>query len=168
MSPSRPAQPRGATLLLVMIVLVVFLLLGAAALQLSPHEPLTVNRSIDHKVLLACADAAEKKLWAEYALYNGAMATVRVQPTVIPGTDEGLRLSIAHYDADPTAGTLVTFDERSFRTLDRNALSGNVGEMDQSNTFRTEFGGRPFLVVAHCTDAHDRQHEVELLVRFGL
>jgi hypothetical protein len=165
MSPSRPVHPRGATLLLVMILLTVFLLLGAAALKLSQHESLTVSRTVNHQVLLACADAAEKKLWAEYALYNGTVPAVR--PTVVPGSD-GLRLSIAHYDADPTAVTDVTFDERSFRELDRNALSGNVGEMDQSNTFRTEFGGRPFLVVAHCTDARDRQHEVELLVRFGL
>jgi hypothetical protein len=159
-------HPRGATLLLVMVVLAAFLLLGAAALRLSQHASLDVSRSVDHTVLRACADAAEKKLWAEYALYNGAVPAVR--PTVIPGTDDGLRLSIAHYDADPTAVTAVTFDERSFRRLGRNAMSGNSGEMDQSNTFRTEFGGSPFLVVAHCTDARDRQHEVELLVRFGL
>ena len=164
--PRRRHGPRGSALVLVTIILAVLLLLGLAALKLSEQESLSVSRGNDYKMLRACADAAEKKLWAEYALYNGAASKVR--PTVVPGAGGDMRLSISHYDSDPTAVTEVAFDEKSFRRLERNAMSGGMGEMDQSNTFRSEFGGEPYLVVAHCTDARARQYEVELLVRFGL
>lgn len=157
---------RGSALVLVLIVLMVLLLLGAASLKLSLGHSASAHRAIDHDVLMACSDAAEKKLWAEFAFYNGAVPAVR--PTVIPSGSSGVRMSLAHFDADPDAVTAVSFDEKTFRPLDRNAMSGSLGEMDQTNTFRGEFGGRPYLVVAHCTDAKGRQYELELLVRFGL
>lgn len=166
-APARARRaPRGTTLVLVMIILLALLLLAAAALKLSQGHAESVHRGVDYNVLVACADAAEKKLWAEYALYNGTGAAIR--PTVVPGPATGLRLSLGHFDADPTEISAVVFDESTFRPLERNAVSGEVGEMDQTNTFRAEFGGQPYLVVAHCTDRRGRQYEIELLVRFGL
>lgn len=157
---------RGSALLAVFIVLLVLLLLGAAALKLTMKEAESVHRGVDTNVLTACAQAAEEKIWAEYALYNGNVPAVK--PTVIPGPGNGVRLSLAHFDADPSPIATVSFDDKTFRPLDRNAMSGGLGDMDQTNTFRSEFGGQPYLVVAHCTDERNRQYEIELLVRFGI
>jgi hypothetical protein len=165
-----PWNSRGSVLLTVMIILVVFAVIGAAALKLSEKEAVSSNQRISYTALLLCADAAEKKLWAEYSLYNGNVPAVK--PVVIPGSGlpdggQGVQLSIAHYDADESV-TQVIFDERSFKPVSRRATSGGLGEMDQTNSFRREMGGTPFLITAHCTDRKNRQYEVELLVRYGI
>ena len=164
-------RARGSSLIMVTIILLVMALMAASALILTAQEAGTVSKKIDYDVLVACAQAAQQKLWGEYALYGSGITTVK--PTVIPGTEDpstkqNARFSIGHYDSDPTDITDVTFNDESWRPLPATVVSGSLGEMDQSNTFRRGFGGQPYLVFAHCRDNRGRQYEVELMVRFGL
>lgn len=154
---------RGSALILVIIVSSLLALMGVAALRLSAQESVEVNRKIDQQILQACATAAQKKIWAEYALYGGSSASIA--PTVVPGTNT--RLSIGHFDAD-VGGVSVAFDDKTMKPLESNAASGGLQEMDQSNTFRKGLLGQPYMIFAHCTDGRGRQYEVELLVRFGI
>jgi hypothetical protein len=165
---SRKRQ-RGSGLILAIIVLAVLAMLAAAALQIAQQEAATVSRHINYAMLVSCAEAAQAKLWAEYAKYN---TTTPVMPTVIPGTGigpgTGTALQLGHYEANPSLTTSVTFDEGAMKPLDPNVISGGLRELDQTNTFRKGLLGQPFQIVAHCFDDRGRQYEVELLVRFGL
>ena len=164
-------RTRGSALLVVMVILAVLTLVGLSSLQLAQGDSVTVNRQINYRTLVACAEAAEKKLWAEYAVQGGSLQTV--MPLVMPGTQlpsgKGTVLSIAHYDSDSQGPNVaVTFDDKAFKPLPAAAMSGGIQELDQTNTFRTSLLGQPYLVIAHCRDARDRQYEIELVVRFGL
>lgn len=163
-TPRLPGRPRGSSLLMVVIILGVLALLAAAALQIAEAQSVTVNKQISYERLLSCAEAAQKKLWAEYAQYGATLTNVF--PTVVPGTNT--LLQIGHYEANPGAAVSVVFDDKTFKPLDPNVASGGLREMDQTNTFRSGLLGQPYQVFAHCVDDRGRQYEVELLVRFGL
>jgi len=156
-------RQRGSGLILAVIVLAVLAMLAAAALQIAQQEAATVSRHISYETLVSCAEAAQNKLWAEYANYN---TNTPVMPTVIPGTNSALQLS--HYEADPPGVSGITFDDKVMKPLDPNVISGGLRELDQTNTFRKGLLGQPFQIFAHCIDDRGRQYEVELLVRFGL
>jgi hypothetical protein len=163
--PRSRKRQRGSGLILAVIVLAVLAMLAAAALQIAQQEAATVSRHITYQMMVSCAEAAQAKLWAEYANYN----TVNpVMPTVIPGTKTALQLG--HYETgNPTTTTSVTFDESAMKPLDPNVISGGLRELDQTNTFRKGLLGQPYQIFAHCFDeVSGRQYEVELLVRFGL
>jgi len=164
-------RTRGSALIVTMIILAVLTLVGMSSLQLAQADAVSVNRQLTYRTLVACAEAAEKKLWAEYAVQGGSLQ--QVMPLVIPGTQlpngRGTTLAIAHYDSDSAGPNVaVSFNEDSFKALPASAMSGGIQELDQSNTFRSSLLGQPYLVVAHCRDARDRQYEIELVVRFGL
>jgi hypothetical protein len=166
-TPRTRKRQRGSGLILAVIVLAVLAMLAAAALQIAQQEAATVSRHISYNMMVSCAEAAQAKLWAEYAKYN---TTTAVMPTVVPGTKTALQLG--HYENDnpgPTLTTSVTFDESAMKPLDPNVISGGLRELDQTNTFRKGLLGQPFQIFAHCFDENTgRQYEVELLVRFGL
>lgn len=164
LSHRRPGRrQRGSGLILVVIILAVLAMLAGAALRIAQQEAVTVSRHINYETLVSCAEAAQAKLWAEYANYN----TVNpVMPTVIPGTNSALQLG--HYEANPSTVTSVIFDEAAMKPLDPNVISGGLRELDQTNTFRKGLLGQPYQIFAHCFDDRGRQYEVELLVRFGL
>ena len=164
-------RTRGSALIVTMIILAVLTLVGMSSLQLAQADAVSVNRQLTYRTLVACAEAAEKKLWAEYAVQGGSLQ--QVMPLIVPGTQlpngRGTTLSIAHYDSDSLGPNVaVSFNEDSFKALPASAMSGGIQELDQSNTFRSSLLGQPYLVVAHCRDARDRQYEIELVVRFGL
>lgn len=162
-TPRSRKRQRGSGLILAVIVLAVLAMLAAAALQIAQQEAATVSRHISYEMLVSCAQAAQAKLWAEYANYN----TINpVMPSVIPGTKSALQLG--HYEQNPSTTTSVTFDESAMKPLDPNVISGGIRELDQTNTFRKGLGGQPYQIFAHCFDDRGRQYEVELLVRFGL
>jgi Tfp pilus assembly protein PilX len=162
-SRSRRRQ-RGSGLILAVIILAVLAMLAAAALQIAQQEAATVSRHISYEMMVSCAEAAQSKLWAEYAKYN---TTTQVVPTVVPGTNT--KLQLGHYPpGDPPTAVNVTFDESAMKPLDPNVISGGLRELDQTNTFRKGLLGQPYQIFAHCFDDRGRQYEVELLVRFGL
>ncbi|HZN93941.1 MAG TPA: hypothetical protein VFB81_14615, partial [Myxococcales bacterium] len=77
-------RTRGSALIVTMIVLAVLTLVGMSSLQLAQADAISVNRQLNYRTLVACAEAAEKKLWAEYAVQGGSLQ--QVMPLVIPGT----------------------------------------------------------------------------------
>lgn len=169
MTPRRSNKsppPRGSSLLLAVIVLGALALLAAAGLRLAQQESVTTNQRIHHQTLVACAQAAEKKLWAEIAL-RGQGPTVKVDVSKIPGANA--HLAIGHYDSEFDSGgniQSVTLSE-NFVPLEAAAASGGVEDNDATNTMRLGgVFGQPYLLVAHCTDARGRQYEVELMVRW--
>lgn len=165
----RQAQ-RGTAMVLVMIVLVVLAFLSAAALRISQQESATVNRRIHYETLVACTEAAQKKLWADYAQFS---STTNASPTVqIPGST--MQLAIGHFDAEDAGAGLpprvsISFDPNSMQLLPGTVMSGGLSQNNQSNTISQAMRGQPYLIVAHCSDlTTGAEYEVELMVRFGL
>lgn len=158
-------RQRGSAMVLVVIILAVLAMLGAAALRLAQQEAVNVSRRIDYQVLASCAEAAQKRVWADIAKY-GTNASPLLKPTIIPGANT--RLVIGHFDNDITDVTSVTFAD-GLTPVPKDAMSGGIDDNNLTNTIATSRGGgSPYMLTAHCTDKRGRQYEVELLVKFGL
>lgn len=174
---SKRNPERGNSLLLVMIVLLVLSLLAAASLRLAWQESATVNRRLHNDTLHACAEAAERKLLADYTLLSGSGAP----PVVLPNNNFTMWMAPGHFDdeSQTSAGTSTTppsfssisLTPYAMQAMPPAAISGGMGDMSSSNTQRSGFGGQPFIIVAHCTDVSSgqpREYEVELQVRLGI
>ncbi len=157
---------RGSALILVVIILAVLALMGAAALSLSQQEAANVSRQVNYQMLVACAEAAQRKLWAEMAAANGSIPQTS-RPTVIPHPYGEMRMSAGHFDQDPLPITDVQFRDNAIKETPPNATSGGL-DIDDTNRFSSGFLNQHYFVYAHCRDSKDRQYEVELMVKFGL
>ena len=164
-------RTRGSAMLLAMVILAVLTLVAVASLQLAHGDSVTVNRQQNYRILVACAEAANRKLWAEYGNRQGTVQSVT--PYVVADTKNAkgdwMQLAVGHYDSD-IGGPLVaiTFDDQVMKLLGATAMSGGITDLDTTNTFRAPLLGTPYLLTAHCKDASGRQYEIEMAVRFGL
>jgi len=158
--------PRGSALILVVIILAVLALMGVAALSLSQQEAANVSRQVNYQMVVACAEAAQRKIWAEIAAANGSIPQQSL-PTVIPHPYGAMRMSAGHFDQDTSAITQVQLRDNAVKETPPNATSGGL-EIDDTNRFASGFLNRHYFVFAHCRDSKDRQYEVELMVKFGL
>src|SRR3954465_10232563 len=112
-------RTRGSALLVTMIVLAVLTLVGVASLQLAQGDSVTVNRQLNYRTLVACAEAANRKLWAEYAV-----KATTINPYVVAGTQNassqagGIPLSPGHYDSDVGGPNVsINFDDQVLMRL---------------------------------------------------
>ncbi|HYV48642.1 MAG TPA: hypothetical protein VFA20_27470 [Myxococcaceae bacterium] len=164
-------RTRGSAMLLTMVILAVLTLVAVGSLQLAQGDSVVVNRQQNYRMLAACAEAANRKLWAEYGSSQGQVQ--QIFPVVVSGTTnaagKGVQLAVGHYDSDQSGPLVsVTFDDKVWQRLGASAMSGGIADLDTTNTFRLPLLGTPFLLTAHCRDAADRQYEIEMAVRFGL
>jgi hypothetical protein len=101
-APDRSAL--GSTLLLVMILLGVLAAIGAAAVTMASRDRINASAKTRRDMIVACAQAAQAKVWAEVARYGprwfGSDASA-VEFSLADGT----RLGPLHYDQNP--GVLV-------------------------------------------------------------
>lgn len=179
MTSHRNAE-RGNSLLLVMIVLLVLSLLAAASLRLAWQQSSTINRRIHNDTLHACAEAAERKLLADYSLLSGASAP----PVVMPNSNYTMWMAPGHFDSETQTGAGTSSSPPTFSNITltttpgamvsapSSAIAGNLNDSSSSNSLASgSLGGSPFVIVAHCTDVSSgqpREYEVELQVRLGI
>jgi hypothetical protein len=161
-APRRRAD-RGSALVLVVILLAVLAAIGAAAVTLSSRDRINAGAKSRRDLMVACASAAQVKVWAELARYGPRWLGSDNLITELTLAD-GTRLGPLHYDQNSgiAAKDVVV------------ALSAEFGDesvVDLSNRSTSLIGaGKAYRCVARCTVpgglfAPDRQLEVEFQIR---
>ncbi|WP_242342608.1 type II secretion system protein [Anaeromyxobacter terrae] len=162
------ATHRGSTLLIALILLAVLSVVGAAAVLLSSQERQNAAAKSRVDQLAACAQAARAKIWAEIARYGPrylSSENLLSSPLQISGI--GTLQAPAHY------GTTDSMKVNEVVLAVDNSVSDGAPPplVDLSNRSATPdalTSGRAYRVVARCTDARNRELEVEFAMRFAL
>jgi hypothetical protein len=110
----RTRPQRGSALLLVIILLGILTAIGAAAVTLSSRDRINAGAKTRRDFMLACANAAQLKVWAELNRYG----TKWFQPGAFQATElvlaDGTRLAPLHYGQDTStyiSDVVVTFND---------------------------------------------------------
>lgn len=157
-TPHRTRTPRGSALMMVVVLLGVLAVIGAAAVSLGSQERINAAAKGNRDALSACADAARMMIWAEVAKYS----TSRLRAPLTEGRvnlQDGTILSApAHYAATPD---LQVVELSYFQTKD--PVAGDMA-IDCTNTYCSDQGvGQKltYAFVARCRDRSGRETEVE-------
>ncbi|WP_242339442.1 MULTISPECIES: pilus assembly PilX N-terminal domain-containing protein [unclassified Anaeromyxobacter] len=162
------AAPRGSTLVIALIMLAVLSVIGAAAVLLSSQERRNASAMSRVDQLTACAQAARAKIWAEIARYGPRYLSsddLLTTPLEISGI--GKLQAPAHY------GSTEAMKVNEVVLAVEKAVSDGAPTPVVDLTNRTASpdaltSGRAYRVVARCTDAQNRELEVEFAMRFAL
>ena len=154
----------GGALLLTLILIAVLTLLGVGAVVAASRERENAFVKSKYDRVVACARAAQAKIWAEIAMYGPGYLTGSMAVTEVTLPDGTKLAAPGHYDTVPGAEiqsvTLVVPEGAGGPQLPKAANLANSGGA-------TVPIGTVNRVVARCTDPFGRPSEVELAVRFA-
>jgi hypothetical protein len=150
---------RGSSIVPTLIIVLGLAVLSVAAINMAWRGTLSAAHKSHGDQLTACANAAAQRVLAEYALAGANVGSITA--TGIPG---GPTLGLGHFDAGMTVNIAGSLTE-----LGTAAGGQTQTDFDTTNTItKGRGGGKPYSLVAHCTDPQGRQYEVELFLRLGL
>lgn len=164
----RPPAPHGSALVLVVILLGVLAAIGAAAVSLASRDRINAGAKTRRDVMVACASAAQVKVWAELARYGPRWlgSDTAIAELTLP---DGTRLGPLHYGQ--STGSVVAKDV----IVALAAEFGDESVVDLSNRSTGLIGaGRAYRAVARClvpgpnVFTADRELEVEFQIRTRL
>lgn len=160
------SRPRGSVLIVAMLLLLVLTVVGVAAVSASSKERIAAGAKSRHDRLLACARAAQAKIWAEVAMQGPGYLTGTSPITAVTLPDGTQIAAPSHYDtvvdgsAEARSVTLVVSGGASGAQLPATANLSNQGGISAPI-------GQVNRVTARCIDSFGRPFEVELAVRFA-
>jgi hypothetical protein len=162
----------GSVLLLAVILLMIITVLGIGVLTMSTKERAGALTKSRYDRLVACAHAAQAKIWADVAIYGTGYLAGPTGVTAITLPDGSALAAPAHYDTAVDGSVAIKDVALSIP----GGAGGGSGTVDRTNRGPVMFGGgaggsiggAPLRMVARCTDAFGRTFEVELGVRFAL
>jgi Tfp pilus assembly protein PilX len=164
----RPPAPRGSALLLVLIVMALLAVLAVLGIQFTGREREAAHAFTQDQEVRACAETARTNLLAR-------LRTVGVRPTEISFTGQlpdavlGAERSVygtGHLTANAPAdaGTL-----EPVQVVMRGVGSSGRQARDVTNLIGPAvLGGQYYRIAVQCRAGNGRQHEMEMLVRFGI
>jgi hypothetical protein len=168
-SPAPVRRPRGSALLFVIILLAVMSLIGGASVLLSSRERQNAAAKTAVSTSIACAHAAQAKLWAELAKYGFGNLASAMTVTDVRELPDGTQLAVpAHYrELDGSSGVISA--EIMEHAQAAGAASAGGGERNAANSDQdaTQMG-QTLTATARCTTPGGRDMEVEIGVRFAL
>jgi hypothetical protein len=167
MRTSQPRRGAGFVLLLAVVLLAILTALGVAAVRVAARDRESAGNKSRFDRGIACARAAQAKIWSEVAAF-GTGYLVGSQPVTAITLPDGTQLAApAHWDT-ATDGSV------SIQSVTL-AIAGGAGGaqlpavQEMSNSGGSTIGSDQVLrVVARCRDSANRTFEIELGVRFAL
>lgn len=152
-------RAHGSSIVPTLIIVLGLTVLSLAALNLASRGTISAAHKAHGDQLTACANAAAQRVLAEYALAGANVGSITAAG--IPG---GPTLGLGHFDSGMTVNIVGNLTE-----LGTAAGGQTPTDFDTTNTItKGRGGGKPYSLVAHCTDSQGRQFEVELFLRLGL
>ena len=150
---------RGSSLIPTLVIVLGLTVLALAAINMASRGTISAAHKAHGDQLTACANAAAQRVLAEYALAGANVGSITAAG--IPG---GPTLGLGHFDSGLTVTIAGNLTE-----LGSAAGGQTPTDFDTTNTItKGRGGGKPYSLVAHCTDGQGRQYEVELFLRLGL
>lgn len=166
---ARSGQAGGA-LLLTVILVAVLTILGVGAIVASSRERESAFAKSKYDRLVACARAAQAKIWAEIAMYGPGYLTGTQGVTEVSLADGTKLAAPSHYDTAATADGTGAPEIRSVTLVVPEGAGGpqlpKAANLSNSGGATVPIG-TVNRVVARCTDPAGRQYEVELAIRFA-
>jgi hypothetical protein len=159
-----PRASRGSTLLITTILLLVLTAAGVAAISITGLDRQNASIQSRYQKLVECGSAAQALIWAQLARYGTTYigSTMPIGKIQLP---DGTQLAAPiHYGQDATTALAnVSY------TVQSGGGGQGTADIDCTNRLCGQTNsGNPVLIVARCTDAHNRQYEVELSFAFAL
>lgn len=171
-TPHLPA--RGSALVLVVILLAAMATISVAIVRLSGQARIRAAAQSSHDALTECANAAKAMLWSALAVngksyYLTPSTAITVTSLKLPDGKE--LYAPAHLNSGSTVASTDVI-----RHVVASSPGGFFGTGDDDTTNRLWVGaGRgsgdgssATWIVARCTDASGRVHEIEFAFRFSL
>jgi hypothetical protein len=167
MARARTTHPRGSTLLLTIVLLLVLTVMGVAAIKLGTQERVNAAAKEKRDFLVACANAARIQVWSELAKQGADY----LESPDLPGTiilADGSRLTA------PSAPTGSPKDGKSVgdlievRTL---LTTKQAAGMDMTNRIvnpQDQSRSAGNVIVTRCRDPKGRELYVEFTTKFAL
>lgn len=149
---------RGSTLLLAMVLLAVLSVVAVAAVSLSSQERINAATKTHRDRLVACAAAAQTRIWAEMLTWGPAYldSNGTVPSVTLP---DGTRLTAGHYGTPEPA--VVSTVVRAV-PCEAKASEAFVDLTNRDGSFLVS--GTCYEIVARCVDAQNRELEVEFAI----
>ncbi len=160
------SRQSGSTLLLSMILLVIVTILGVAVINATSRDRESAFSKSKYDRVVACARAAQAKIWAEIAVYGPGYLTGTQGVSAISLADGTTIAAPSHYDTPTDLSVQI-------RNVTQSIPDGAGGAQLPRATNLSNSGGATVAVpqatrlVAVCTDRFGRSFEVELAVRFA-
>lgn len=167
----RSPFPRGSALLLVLVVMAVLAVIAVVGIQATGREREAAHAFTHDQEVRACAETARANLLAR-------LRTVGVRPTEIRFTgqlpDSTVESSRSVYGTGHI-GTVPGASDGGSVVLDPvQVVMRGVGSTGRQARDVTNLvgpavlGGQYYRIAVQCQGAAGRQHEMEMLVRFGI
>jgi hypothetical protein len=160
-SRRRPSNaPRGSTLLLAMVLLLVLSIIGVAAVSLGSGERASAGVKTHRDKMLACAQAAQAHIWAEILRHGQGylLSSTAVPDLRLP---DGTVLRAGHYRE--TTGLIAKTTVRAVRCKTPGERERFI-DLTNRDAFFDE-AGSCFQGFARCVDPRDRE-PIELEIEF--
>lgn len=147
--------PRGSTLLLAMILLLVLSVIGVAAVSLGSAERAGAGVKTQRDALVACAQAAHAVIWGQMgrAGSNYFRSASTVSDITLP---DGTKFRAGHYDE---ASTIINVTGARAIPCKANNTEEFL-DLTNRDTFFS-LAGDCFLAYARCVDKQGRELEIE-------
>jgi len=160
-------NPRGSTLLLVVVLLAVLAVIGVAAVSLGSQERVNAAAKGKRDAVVACANAARMAIWAELAKFGSAymQSSSPVGDLVLA---DGTKLAApAHYTSAGTDALPVVQIIRTHSVV--RGLASKTGDLtNRMDAPQDALGGTAYTIVARCKDPKGRESEVEFTTILAL
>lgn len=166
--PTRPnPEPRGSTLLLVVILLSVLTIVGVTAVRLSSQERVNAHAKDTRDRLVACANAARLQLWAELTR-SGPEYLKSADPAVEIRLPDGTVLSAPGHFTSAGKDALPVVDLIDTVPLITAAKSVERDITNSMASPRSTKGTLGNVILAKCRDEKGRELLVEVVTKFAI
>lgn len=147
--------PRGAALIVTLLLLTVLLVIGAGIVRRTQHTTDATAEKRRYDASVSCAEGAREMLLGQFRAFGVTITDLQMDTKV-----GDRRLASGHYDQ---------FDIKTVRSLAGSGAFGTQAVTGTSNRMlAVGLGGVPYVFTVVCSDAGGRQTEVEFFIRFGL
>lgn len=162
MSPSR----RGSILLVVLVVLAALTLVAMVSLQFTGREREAALSSTREEEVRACADVARASVLARLRAVGARPTELRFTEQ-LPDAPDAEDRSVYATGHGGGGGAQVQVD--GVELVVRGVAATQRQARDVTNLIGPAvLGGQYFRIAVNCVGRSGRQHEIELLVRFGI
>lgn len=163
----RSPEPRGSTIVLVTVLLLVLTIVGVAAVRLASQERVNAASKGTRDQLVACANAARLQLWAEISR-SGPGYLKSGDPAVDVTLPDGTVLTApAHFTSAGKDGANVV-DLVSLTPMFTAKAAGGGDMTNRMVDPRKMEGGLGNRILARCRDPKGRELLVEFTTKFAL
>lgn len=158
----------GSSLLLVVLLLLALSIIGVAAVAVSSQERTNASAKGRYDRLVACASAAQGKLWAELARYGPSYMAATTPVTTVNLPDGSTVTAPGHYGATDSLPTPKSVVVTLVGAAGGAGAAAGSGDLTNGASGMLPPGAGANIFVATCKDAQGNEYEVEFAVRFAL